>query len=120
VAGGFVAVELEVDVLVLVLVGLVAVVVCVIVVVCVAVVLVDVVVDDELLVVAGALEQWSATSSLTVSAPWPRLAIKVVLTFRGSCPTRLLKCRADALARAHFPASTADEIEASCDLSALA
>jgi hypothetical protein len=48
------------------------------------------------------------------------LAITVVLTLRGSCPTRLLNRRAEALARAHFPASTADEIEASCDLSALA
>jgi hypothetical protein len=57
VAGGFVAVELEDDVLVPVLGGVVAVVVCVIVVVCVAVALVDVVVDDEVLVVAGALEQ---------------------------------------------------------------
>jgi hypothetical protein len=109
----------DVDVLELVLVGG-GVVVCVTVVVSVDVAVVDVVVDDELVVVTGAFVQWSATSSLTVSAPCPRFLISVVLTLRGSSPTRSLKCRAAALARAHRPASTADEIEASCDLSALA
>jgi hypothetical protein len=117
VAGGFVAVLVDVDVL-LVVGGGVCVVVWVIVVVAVEVVEVVVVVDE--LAVVGVLEQWFATSSLTVSAPWPRFWISVVLTLRGSCPMRFENRCAATAACAHRPARTAEEIAASWVWSALA
>jgi hypothetical protein len=115
VPAGFVAVV--VDELVVVA-GIVWVAVCVTVVVVVGVV--DVVVVVGVVVVCALFVQWFATSSLTVSAPWPRFWINVVLTPRGSCPTRLLKRCAATAAWAQRPALTAEETAASSEFSAFA